>query len=455
MVGALQYESAAVNAALLGILLLSRREFRVRSDEPSIRRAAGSVLFSLFVVYSYGMLGLYLLKGHFHGPFAVLDALEAVGRMYLGLSPGFRPETRRALWFVDSLATIGLGTLLYASIQLLRPVVWRQRILPRERAQARKIAERHGVSSLTEFTVRPDKHLFFNPTRTAYVGFRLVGDVALGLGDPIGPPGEVEPTAASFYSFATRNDWIPALYQVGSEHLAAYRQSGWQAVKVGEEAVIPLESFSFEGPSKKDLRYAINRFRKAGVHATLFTPPVSRSLVERLKPVSDLWLSGKGGRERTFSMGRFDLEELRYTHILVVEDAHGEVLAFANFVSASSRNMLSVDLMRHGGNPPNGLMDFLFSEAIMLLKEEGYAELSLGLAPLANVGTETGAGVPDLGARVIYERFNRLYNFKGLHTYKQKFSPSWEPRFLVYPNIGTLPKVALAVARADIMQPKD
>lgn len=452
MVGGLQYESAAVNVGLLAALLASRREFTVRSDEPSIRRAVGSVAISLLVVYAYGIFGLYLLKDHFRGSFTFLDALSAVGRMYVGLPPGFHPLTRRARWFADSLSTIGVGTLFYALILLLRPVVWRQRVLPRARKQAEAIAEQDGTSSLTAFTFRRDKHLFFNADRTAYVGFRLVNGVALGLADPVGPEADVVTTAREFYDFATLHDWTPALYQASPAHLQTYRKLGWQALKIGEEAVIQLDSFTFEGPAAKDLRYARNRFGKSGVRASLFAPPVALSVLDRIKPVSDQWLAKKGGRERTFSMGRFDIGQLRNTYVLVVEDVHGEVLAFANFVSAPARRMLAVDLMRHRDNPPNGLMDFLFAEAIRLTKEQGFTALSLGLAPLANVGVEDGSGVADAACRLIYERFNRVYNFKGLHTYKSKFSPVWEPRYLLYPSLAVLPRVALAVVRADTEQ---
>ncbi|RCJ28188.1 hypothetical protein A6S26_11655 [Nostoc sp. ATCC 43529] len=48
-----------------------------------------------------------------------------------------------------------------------------------------------------------------------------------------------------------------------------------------------------------------------------------------------------------------------------------------------------------------------------------------------------------------YEHLNRFYNFQGLHAYKEKFRPHWEPRYLVYHSLAALPDVVVALIRAD------
>lgn len=55
----------------------------------------------------------------------------------------------------------------------------------------------------------------------------------------------------------------------------------------------------------------------------------------------------------------------------------------------------------------------------------------------------------DRALHYIYEHINQFYKFKGLHEFKEKFHPSWSPRYLIYPGPANLPLVVLALIRAD------
>jgi len=46
------------------------------------------------------------------------------------------------------------------------------------------------------------------------------------------------------------------------------------------------------------------------------------------------------------------------------------------------------------------------------------------------------------------ERLARFYDFKGVFRWKLKFDPAFEPRDLVYPDPLALPRIALALVKA-------
>ena len=95
-----------------------------------------------------------------------------------------------------------------------------------------------------------------------------------------------------------------------------------------------------------------------------------------------------------------------------------------------------------------GAMEFLLGEAILKFQEEGAAVLSLGLSPLASEKPDELETTPELLEKVrglLFENYNRFYNFKGLHRFKAKFLPRWEPRYLVFASLAGLPAVIAAL----------
>jgi len=135
--------------------------------------------------------------------------------------------------------------------------------------------------------------------------------------------------------------------------------------------------------------------------------------------------------------------------VIVVLTPEGTISAFANLIPEYTLNELSVDLMRHRNNVIPGTMDFLFVALFEWARERGYATFNLGLSSLSGIGEHNEDPAIEKGLHYIYEHVNQFYNFKGLHTFKEKFHPEWSPRYLIYPGAASLPAVAAELLRAD------
>jgi phosphatidylglycerol lysyltransferase len=102
--------------------------------------------------------------------------------------------------------------------------------------------------------------------------------------------------------------------------------------------------------------------------------------------------------------------------------------------------------MRYRRDAPAEVMEGLLVRLIAWGKSEGYQRFSLGMAPLS--GFERSPVAP-LWSRVgsfLYEHGDVLYRFQGLRTFKDKFHPHWEPRYLAYPGGFRLPHVLADVS---------
>ena len=97
----------------------------------------------------------------------------------------------------------------------------------------------------------------------------------------------------------------------------------------------------------------------------------------------------------------------------------------------------------------NGIMDYLFVQMFLYLKDKGVKAFDLGMAPLSRVGMEEHSFFQEKIAYLVYAFTNRFYSFSGLRNYKEKFAPVWEPRFLSYPKDSSLLFDLLTIYKID------
>ncbi|MGC4044628.1 MAG: flippase-like domain-containing protein [Armatimonas sp.] len=445
----LDWEEATLALVLFVALYRSRQRFVAQSDGPTMQQGAFVLLGALLFTLTYGVIGLWLLDRHFSEDFGFRGAVEQTLAMFFSFQDhGLVPRTRFGAWFADSIYFVAAGSLSFALLSFLRPVLLRRNASPAERARARAIIERYGCSSLARFALLTDKLYWFSPGGSV-VAYALAGRTAVALGDAMGPESDIPAALAGFLEFCRENDWDMALYQTLPDHLETFKDLRLEVICIGSEAIIDLTDFTLDGKAGKGMRNKINRIRRDGWTTEVVEAPHTPELLNQLRAISDDWLKRQHGGEKRFSLGWFDEEYLQDAPIIIARGPDGEIGAFANLVPEYALNELTIDLMRQHQNADPGVMDFLLIELMFWGKEKGYDSFNLGLAPLAGVGEERGDPPRERALNLVYRRGGRFYSFEGLRTYKMKFHPRWEPRYLVYTGSAALPRAAAAVVRAD------
>jgi phosphatidylglycerol lysyltransferase len=299
-----------------------------------------------------------------------------------------------------------------------------------------------------------DKTLLFADDAEAFVMYGVSGRSWIAMGDPVGVGTRQSDVAWRFREEADAHGAWPVFYQVTPQRLPLYIDLGLTLLKLGEEAVVPLEGFSLDGGDRKWMRRVLKDADKAGLEFVVVPAAEVPPLLPELRHISDEWLGGKTAREKGFSLGRFDERYLSHfpTALIREHTADGaRIVAFANIWAGARGGEVSPDLMRRTADAPRGTMDLLFVQLLLWGQAQGYRTANLGMTPLAGL-MDPALARPELAplwARAgtfLYGRGESLYNFQGLRAFKEKFSPEWEPRYLASPGGIALPRVLANVA---------
>ena len=454
LVKGLDVEESVLSGVLLFQLLVMRKSFTAKSDRPSIAQGIRVLLGALLFTLAYGTIGFYILDGRFEVNEQAVNfdfdraLFQTLAMFFTADNAGLVPKTRFAEFFADSIYGVGSVTLGYALLMLLRPVLLRDSASFSERNKAKEIVGKYGRTTLARLALLEDKSYYFSPSGKSTIAYVPKGRGAIALGDPIGPPEDRQEAIVGFQEFCDRNDWYPTFYQTLLDDLEIYYALGFRVVQIGEAAIVNLKDFTLKGKANQNLRTAINRLTKAGHQVKFYEPPLSSELMRQMKAVSDEWLQMVQGAEKQFSVGWFNETYLRETRVIAIHTPDGKISAFANMISSGDR-VIGVDLMRRRTEVENGTMECLFASMLQHCQALGYAEFDLGLSALAGVGEAEQSGRLEKVLIYLSDHLSKFYNFQGLHSFKDKFGPRWEARYLVYPSLGSLPDVVVALIRAD------
>ena len=407
------YEEAIILTAVIVLLVSARARFR--------RRAS-------------------LIEQRFSGPWIVAVLLVLGTAVWLVLFAYRHVPYEKDLWWqfeFEASAPRSLRALVVAAVVAAAYALWRL-LRPskppisnpgRDDIEQAEVLIANGHDSNANLALLGDKHLMFNEDRTAFIMYQASGSSWVCMGDPVGPAMLCEPLAWDFLECCDGMAVSPVFYQVAPDNLSLYIDLGLTLSKLGEEARVPLSTFSLAGAGRADLRQMHRRASRDGAVFEVVPRKDVVSIMPQLKAVSDSWLREKQAGEKRFSLGYFNERYLSHFDCAVVRQG-GVIVAFANLWRAGVETEMSVDLMRYSDAAPKGVIDFLLAESILFGKAQKYQWFNLGMAPLSGLEEHALAPTWHKLGRMVQRYGETFYHFEGLRKYKEKFMPVWRPRYL-------------------------
>jgi phosphatidylglycerol lysyltransferase len=409
---------ALSEAAVLGCLVLalavSRREF---SRKASLLAQAFTGGWLMAVAAIIAALTWLLL-------FAYRDVEYAHELWWQFEFDGHAPRSLRAL------VACALIALALALRELLRPRAPRL-ALPGaadiDRAASIVQAQEYADASLA---LMGDKHLLFSDSGRALLMYGRRSRSWIALFDPLGPRADREELVWRFIELAREQGGRPVFYQTRPEMLPVYLDAGLRAFKLGEDGFVRLPEFSLEGRRRANLRQGVARAEREGLRFELVEASDVPTVLEEMRAISTAWLAQHRAAEKGFSLGAFRDDYVRRHPFALVRRGQ-QCIAFATVLTTDLKVEATVDLMRHVPGIPPGTMEFLFVKLMLSLRDQGVQKFRLGMAPLSGMAEHPLAPSWHRLGRLVFAHGESFYNFRGLRSFKEKFAPEWEPRYLV------------------------
>lgn len=279
--------------------------------------------------------------------------------------------------------------------------------------------------------------LFFSvPGMPGFIGYRLIGKIAVVFGDPVCPPEAKEELAKAFHLFLEK-EGMKAVYLLASSSFA--KQAGDKVVlEFGKEVIFdpacsPLE---MTGEHAQLVRRKVKKAmgESVAVQECLLGDHTQQKAMEE---VGEKWLQSRKGLQ------------LHISNVHLFEDSFGKRWFYAaqngktigvvtiNFLEAKQGWLLNHLMVLP--DAPKGTSELLIVSVFEILQKEGCRYVTVGAVPKAELGEIRGLS-PFLEwlIRFSFKHIYRWVHLSNLDIFWEKFGSSIsEPTYiLLQHNVG-------------------
>jgi len=430
---AIDFEEASIALLVILFLIGSRKEYYIKTNpkmrnvglQTSLLTAAGTLV--------YGIVGFYFLdKRHFNIDFNFWQSMRYTIQNYFMIGTNeIVPASKFASKFLLSINISGFFSIAFLIYTFVRTYVHQKNVTDEDLELANELLTKYGNSSLDFFKTSADKMIFFSENRKAFISYRISGNFAVVLENPVAENSdELQKCISEFDLFCYQSGMKSIYYRVPEDCIDIYHQLRKKSLFLGQEGVVDLTLFKLEGGARKPMRNAINKVIDRGYKTTIHEAPVKDGILQKIKAVSDEWLQEMERSEIIFSQGMFDWEQLKNQTIITVESPEEKVIAFLNVIPDFAKEEGTYDLIRKTKDAPNGVMDYILVELFNYFKSKQIRFVNLGFAPMS--GLDDPHTFPEKSMKFAYEKIRSFSHYKGLREYKEKFEPTWHNKYLIY-----------------------
>jgi len=446
--------STILSIYILLSLLIQYKSFKSKSNPLNLKQ--GIILSSILIFCNvvFETLTLYNQRNNFKNIHSIEDSLFISIKLLLGMDKSIlKAVSINATNLTDAMILLNLFGLLGITILVLRPMLFKPINSYYDKLKVQSLLMKYATNPVSAIILENDKQYFFSKDGEGVIGYTVVDNVAIVAGEPICCNNNIFNFLSDFRSFCSDNSLSICFCQISSKFRDAFEKAGFILQEYGKEAIINLDSYSISGTKAAKIRWANNKMDKLGIKVTEYKPLLNRdkNIEKQIHIVSNDWLKMKKSSELSFMLGSISLDKPFDKRYFIATNPEGIILGFIVCFPYKSKKGYFVDITRRSQDAPLGIMEKLIIDTCKILKDDEVEEVSLGLAPLADIEYDKTIQSKLLYKtfKFIYENMNSLYGFKSLYEYKKKYNPSaWEPRFIAFSSKIFTPTLGYAILKA-------
>ncbi|WP_133440378.1 phosphatidylglycerol lysyltransferase domain-containing protein [Chryseobacterium salivictor] len=450
---ALDYEESIVALVIIFMLIISRKEYVLKTNRKYLRLGFSWFLGLFAAVIVFNFLSFYFIdKQHFGVDFTWEESLYYTLNSFLlfkdtGLSPrtGFARDFEYINYFLGIISWL----LLFFSVFNVRRLVNDKESFS-DVEEAQNLVQMYGTSSLDFFKTAKEKQFYFSDEVEGFVSYSAANPFAFVLEEPVCTEENKEKMIQEFEDFCTKNGLKSVYYRIDEQSLYLFKPLKKQQLFIGQEAIMNTETFRLEGKDRKSLRNGLNSLTKKGYTSEFLHCPQSEEILNEIQSISDEWLKEFDKEEMVFSQGMFDRAEIEKQDLIVIKNEAGKIEAFLNIIPDFAPEECTYDLIRKTTTAPNGSMDAMIVKLTEYAKSKKLMYINLGLTPLAGMKQPDNTAEEIL--KFVYNRIGSFKHYQSLRDFKEKYADQWENKYLIYGSDFDLLQIPAALNK--ITKPK-
>lgn len=433
------------NIVMGAVFLINWQNFDLYHPKFNLERKM-LIILSMFVgLLFFQKWGFRFLKSEFSTHFGFIDLISSYTNTLIDPSILFSyeqidPNSLNGWIFFYLILYLGAAFLITVVCLLIIPNLGLQKFKTDWKTSFDTEQLKLDQDSLAVFKQGQTLDIFYDQNVSLY--HKFTDKICFVLGDPVLSDSKlhqsqdnIQVAITNFVKFIHLQGKVVCFYQVSDRFLKVFNSVGLISIQYAQEAFLDSK-LDLAKPAFKSLRNSISRLNKDQITLKIqkFSELTAQNYSE-FESLYQIWQDHSNYQNMGFTSGYNLFQKDLSGYMVTMYDITQKPVALFSFLpfDCFTGKAMALDYILRNPSANSSFMEAGLASCVNYFFDQQYQIISLGLAP------HPGLQNPILIK--IVALLNIKFNSSGLRGFKQKFQPTWQPRYIITENYQVLPQI--------------